>query len=68
MRYAMRIAGTASHQIFERNWRLLIIGMFGSVCLEITQQNVVEKGSNKKEFFSPIKHGGVENSPLRSSH
>lgn len=42
MRYAMRIAETASHQIFERKWRQLNIGMLGSVCVEIIQLNVVE--------------------------
>jgi hypothetical protein len=43
MRYAMRIAETASHQIFERKWRQLNIGMLGSVCVEIIQLNVVER-------------------------
>ena len=64
MRYAMRIAETASHQIFERKWRQLNIGMLGSVCVEIIQLNVVER----VQSLSPIKRGGVDTSPLRSSH
>ena len=67
MRYAMRIAETASHQIFERKWRQLNIGMLGSVCVEIIQLNVVE-GAPSKRVLSPIKRGGVDTSPLRSSH
>ncbi len=67
MRYAMRIAETASHQIFERKWRQLNIGMLGSVCVEIIQLNVVEREISKP-FLSPIKRGGVDTSPLRSSH
>ena len=43
MRYVMRIAKSTSHQIFERNWRRLPVGIFVSVCKEITNLNVVEK-------------------------
>jgi hypothetical protein len=42
MRYAMRIAESASHQIFERNWRWLAASMFGSVCKDIAHRSVVE--------------------------
>lgn len=42
----------ASHQIFERKWRQLNIGMLGSVCVEIIQLNVVERSLLK--IFLPL--------------
>ncbi len=56
MRYAMRIAESASHQIFERKWRRFVAGMFGSVCQEIAQQSVVDK-IRYMRIESPIKRG-----------
>ena len=44
MRYAMRIAESASHQIFERSWRcgLVACSKFASVSLIITKLNAIE--------------------------
>ena len=56
MRYAMRIAETASHQIFERKWRQLNIGMLGSVCVEIIQLNVVERKKIIKLIILSLSH------------